>query len=59
MPAVKDALALAAAAAWFALNIISWAMIESAIELFGGSLMMGAAYFGGFFGYLAYQDRQQ
>ncbi len=53
---MKDALALAAAAAWFAFNIILWIVVESAIELFGWSLAMGAAYFAGFFGYLGYRD---
>lgn len=58
MPAVKDALALVAATAWFALNIVLWAVIESALELFGWSLGLGAIWVAGFFGYLGYRDRR-
>jgi len=54
---MKDVLALAAAAAWFALNIVLWIVIEIAVELFGWSLAMGAAYFAGFFAYLGHHDR--
>jgi hypothetical protein len=55
--AVKDAIALTAAAAWLALNICLWAVIDGALELFGWSLGMGAAYFGGFFAYLSHRER--
>ena len=53
---MKDALALAAAAVWFALNIILWIVVETAVELLGWSLAMGAVYFAGFFSYLGYRD---
>jgi len=58
VPAVKDVLALLAAAVWFALNITLWVVIETALELFGWSLGMGAIYVAGFFGYLGYRYRQ-
>jgi hypothetical protein len=54
---MKDALALTAAAVWFGLNIVLWAVIESTLELFGWSLGMGAIYLAGFFGYLSHRDR--
>lgn len=54
---MKDALALAAAAIWFALNIVLWVVVETALELFGWSVAMGTAYFAGFFGYLGYRHR--
>jgi hypothetical protein len=41
----------------FALNILLSAVIESALELFGWSLGMGALYLAGFFGYLGDRDR--
>lgn len=59
MPTVKDALAPAAATVWFALNIVLWIVVETAVVLFGWSLAMGAGYFTGFFGYLGYRDRQR
>jgi hypothetical protein len=54
---IRDGFALAAAAAWFASNIALWIVVETAIELFGWSLVMGAAYFAGFFAYLGYRIR--
>jgi len=55
---MKDTLALMAATAWFALNIWLWALIESALELFGWSLGLGAIYAVGFFGYLGFRERE-
>jgi hypothetical protein len=54
---MQDALALAAAAIWFALNIVLWVVIETTEALFGWSVAMAAVYFAGFFGYLDYRDR--
>jgi hypothetical protein len=54
---VKDALALAAAAVWFAVNIVLWIVVEAAEALFAWSVAMGAVYFTGFFAYLGYRDR--
>jgi hypothetical protein len=57
VPTVKDALALAASAVWFAANVVLWVVVEEAIELFGWSVAMGAAYFVGFFAYLGHRER--
>ena len=56
---IKDALALAASAIWFGFNIVLWVVVETALELFGWSLAMGAVYFTGFFGYLGYRDTRR
>ena len=56
---MRDAPALAATAVWFALNIVLWIVVETAIELLGWSVVMGAAYFAGFFGYLGYRERER
>jgi hypothetical protein len=56
---MKDALALTTAAVWFALNIVLWVVVETALELFGWSLAMGTVYFTGFFGYLGYRDTRR
>jgi uncharacterized PurR-regulated membrane protein YhhQ (DUF165 family) len=56
---MQDALALTATAVWFAVNIILWVIVETALELFGWSVAMGAVYFTGFFGYLGYRDRHR
>jgi hypothetical protein len=40
------------------LNITLWVVIETALELFGWSLGMGAIFIGGFFGYLSHRERQ-
>jgi hypothetical protein len=56
---VKDTLALAAAAVWFAVNIVLWILVEAAEALFGWSAAMGVVYFTGFFTYLGYRDRRQ
>jgi hypothetical protein len=53
---MSDTLALSAAAVWFALNIVLWVVVDTAIELFSWSVVMGAVYFSGFFGYLGYRD---
>jgi hypothetical protein len=59
VPAVKDTLALAAAAVWFSVNIVLWVVVETAMELFGWSVAMGVVYFTGFFGYLGYRDTRR
>jgi hypothetical protein len=56
---VKDALALAAAAVWFAVNIVLWIVVEAAEALFAWSVAMGAVYFTGFFAHLGYRDRSR
>src|SRR5262245_23995778 len=58
VPAVKDTLALAAAATWCAINIVLWVVIETAIELFGWSIALGTIYFAGFFSYLGRRGKR-
>jgi hypothetical protein len=53
----KDVFAFAVAAAWFALNIVLWILVEAAIELFAWSAGLGTIYFAGFFAYLAHRNR--
>lgn len=54
---MRDALALSATAAWFALNIILWVVIEGTLELFGWSLGMLAVYLASFFAYLSHREQ--
>ena len=56
---MKDALALTLAAIWFALNIALWATVPSKIVLFIWSIVLGAVFFAGFFGYLGYRDNER
>jgi hypothetical protein len=55
---MKDALALAVAAIWLALNIALWVMHLPDLVQFACSVVLGVAFFAGFFVYLGYGDRQ-
>ena len=55
---MKDALALAAAAIWFALNIGLWVMRLPDFAQFALSILLGIVFFAGFFLYLGHKDRR-
>jgi hypothetical protein len=57
-PEMKDTLALAAAAIWFALNIGLWAMRLPDVAQLVLSALLGVVFFAGFFLYLGHKDRQ-
>lgn len=54
---LKDALALAAAAAWAAVNITLWIVVQSQIELFAYSAALAVVFIAGFFWYLSRRER--
>lgn len=54
---LRDALAAAAAVVWFALNIVLWALRLPDLMQFTCSIALGIVFFAGFFGYLAYRER--
>ena len=56
---IKDALALAALAVWLALNVWLWAADISIESRFVRSLLLGVVGFAGFFGYVAYREREK
>lgn len=53
---MKDALALAAAAVWFALNIALWVMRLPVLVQFVLSALLTVVFFAGFFVYLGSRD---
>jgi len=55
---MRDALALVAAAIWFALNIALWVLRLPDLVQFAWSVVLGIAFFAGFFLYLGHRDRQ-
>ena len=55
---MKDALALVAAAIWFALNIGLWIMQLPDLVQFAFSILLGIVFFAGFFLYLGHRDRR-
>ena len=56
---MRDAAALTAAAIWFVLNVVLWAMPLSQLVLFGASVASGTMFFAGFFLYLGRNDRRR
>jgi uncharacterized membrane protein len=56
---MRDALAAMAAVIWFALNIILWVMHLPDFVQFVCSVALGVVFFAGFFGYLAYRERDR
>ncbi|HEY7688438.1 MAG TPA: hypothetical protein VH835_07080 [Dongiaceae bacterium] len=54
---MKDVLAFAALAVFLGLNLWLWIADMSLEARFLRSLLLGTAGFGGFFGYLAYRNR--
>ena len=56
---MKDALAAAAAVIWFALNILLWVLRLPDLVQFVCSIVLGIVFFAGFFGYLAYRERDR
>jgi hypothetical protein len=55
---MRDALALVAAAVWFALNIGLWVARLPDLVQFAYSSLLGIAFFAGFFLYLGHKDRR-
>jgi hypothetical protein len=55
---MRDALALAAAAVWFALNIVLWLMRLPDFQQFALSFLLAVVFFAGFFLYLGFRDRR-
>jgi len=56
---MRDALALTAAAIWFALNIGLWAMRLPPLTQLALSALLGAVFFAAFFLYLGHKDRRR
>lgn len=55
---MMDAVALAAAAVWFALNIVLWVLRLPDLEQLGWSATLGVVFVAGFFWYLGYRERR-
>jgi uncharacterized membrane protein len=56
---MRDALAATAAVIWFALNIVVWILRLPDLVQFACSIALGIVFFSGFFGYLAYRERDR